>query len=58
MPEGMGMHGISAYLLPPDTFKPQMRIMCKDALAPVQDGLPHFKGFPASLGGDDERVAR
>ena len=57
MPEGMGIHGISAYLLPPGNFKPQMHIMCKDALLPVKDELPHFAGFPASFGGSDEKVA-
>ena len=57
MPEGMGIHGISAYLLPQGTFRPQMHIMCKDALVPVKDDLPHFSAFPASMGGDDERVA-
>ena len=46
--------GISAYLLPPGVFKPQLHVMCKDALVPVQDDLPHFTGFPASLGGSDE----
>jgi len=55
-PEGMGVHGISAYLLPPGTFKPQMHINCQDALVPVKDDLPHFKGFPAGFGGSDEKV--
>jgi hypothetical protein len=30
--------------------------MCKDALVPVKDDLPHFAGFPASLGGNDDKV--
>ena len=55
-PAGMGVHGISAYLLPPGVFKPQLHIMCKDALMPVKDNLPHFAGFPASLGGSDDKV--
>ena len=55
-PAGMGVHGISAYLLPPGVFNPQLHIMCKDALMPIEDGLPHFAGFPAQLGGTDERV--
>ena len=55
-PEGMGIHGISAYLLPPGVFKPQMHVMCKDALLPVVDDLPHFVGFPESLGGNDDKV--
>lgn len=55
-PVGMGVHGISAYLLPPGVFKPKLHIMCKDALLPVKDNLPHFAGFPATLGGSDETV--
>jgi hypothetical protein len=56
-PAGMGIHGISAYLLPAGRFKPQMHIMCKEALVPVKDGLPHFAGFPASFGGSDDLVS-
>ena len=52
----MGVHGISAYLLPPGVFEPQLHIMCKDALLPVKDNLPHFAGFAASLGGSGEMV--
>jgi hypothetical protein len=55
-PAGMGIHGISAYLLPEGRFKPAMHIMCKDALLPVKDALPHYKGFPAAFGGSDEQV--
>jgi|RhisoiCoNPM_1038542.scaffolds.fasta_scaffold03509_2 hypothetical protein len=55
-PAGMGIHGISAYLLPEGRFKPAMHIMCKDALLPVQDALPHYRGFPAAFGGSDEQV--
>lgn len=56
-PVGMGVRGISAYLVPPGTFKPQMHIMCKEALVPVKDDLPHFAAFPAGFGGTDEKVA-
>ena len=55
-PVGMGVRGISAYLMPEGTFKPQMHIQCKDALVPVDDDLPHFAGFPAAFGGSDEKV--
>lgn len=55
-PAGMGIHGISAYLLPEGRFKPAMHIMCKDALLPVKDALPHYRGFPAAFGGIDEQV--
>lgn len=53
----MGVRGVSAYLLPAGQFKPQMHIQCHEALVPVQDDLPHFKGFPAAFGGSDEKVA-
>lgn len=56
-PVGMGVRGISAYLMPAGTFKPQLHIQCQDALVPVKDDLPHFKAFPASFGGSDEKVA-
>lgn len=56
-PAGMGIHGISAYLLPAGSFQPQMHIMCKDALLPVKDALPHYQAFPAAFGGSDEQVA-
>ena len=55
-PAGMGVHGIIAHLLPPGVFKPQLHIMCKDAMVPMKDDLPHFAGFPASLGGSDDKV--
>lgn len=56
-PVGFGVHGVSAYLLPPGVFKPQWHVMCRDALIPVQDNLPHFAGFPASFGGNDDQVS-
>ena len=56
-PAGMGIHGISAYLPPPGVFKPRLHVMCKDALMPVKDDLPHYAGFPASFGGSDDKVA-
>ena len=56
-PVGMGVRGIIAHLMPPGTFKPQMHIQCQDAMIPVSDSLPHFKGFPAAFGGSDDKVA-
>jgi len=55
-PVGMGVHGISAHLLPPGVFNPQFHMLCKEALKPVKDDLPHFAGIPASLGGSDDKV--
>lgn len=48
---------ISAYLLPPGVFRSQPHIMCRNALLPVNDTLPHFSGVPARFGGSDEQVA-
>jgi hypothetical protein len=55
--ESHGMRIVSAYLLPADRRRPGMHIHCRFAVAPVRDGLPHFAGLPAALGGKDERVA-
>lgn len=55
-PPGLGVLGVSGFLLPPDMFKPAFHIHCRDAVLPVKDDLPHFKGLPASFGGSDETV--
>ena len=55
-PPGLGMRGVSGYLLPADEFAPTFHIHCQSAVIPVRDGLPHFKGLPASFGGNDETV--
>jgi hypothetical protein len=54
--EAVGMRSLNAYLLPQGTFSPQFHIQCAHAVLPVVDDLPHYKGFPAALGGDDERM--
>ena len=48
--------GVNAFLLPAGAFSPQFHIQCRYAVAPVDDGLPHFKSFPAKFGGSDETV--
>jgi hypothetical protein len=55
-PPGLGVRGVMALLLPKDLFKPTLHMQCQHALIPLKDGLPHFKGFPAALGGSDEQV--
>jgi len=55
-PPGMGMRGVSGWLLPPELFKPEFHIRCQHAVMPVQDALPHFKDVPAAFGGSDEMV--
>jgi hypothetical protein len=53
-PPGLGMRGVSGYLLPADEFRPMFHIRCQHAVAPVKDALPHFKDLPTSFGGSDE----
>ena len=55
-PPGLGMRGVSGFLLPSDMFKPAFHIRCQNAVLPVKDDLPHFKGLPASFGGTDETI--
>lgn len=55
-PPGLGMRGVSGFLLPSDMFKPAFHTHCRYAVLPVQDELPHFKGLPASFGSTDETV--
>jgi hypothetical protein len=56
-PPGLEIRSITAYLLPEGVFRPTFHVQCQHALLPVNDDLPHFKGFPAMLGGSDEPVA-
>ena len=53
----IGVRGVNALLLPKGKFKPSFHIQCQSALRPIQDDLPHFKGFPAAFGGSDETVS-
>jgi hypothetical protein len=55
--ESVGLRSVNAYLLPAGSFAPQCHIHCADAVLPVIDDLPHYRGLPASFGGSDERVA-
>jgi hypothetical protein len=55
-PPGLGMRGVSGYLVPADKFEPKFHNQCQHAVIPVKDELPHFKGLPASFGGTDETV--
>jgi hypothetical protein len=56
-PPGLGVRGVSGFLLPTEMFKPAFHSQCQHAVLPVKDDLPHFKTIPASFGGTDERVA-
>ena len=55
-PPGYGVRGVVASLLPKGVFKPTFHCQCQHAVRPVQDDLPHFKGYPAAFGGSDETV--
>ena len=51
------LRSVNAYLLPPESFKPQLHVQCQYAVLPVLDDLPHYKGFPPAFGGTDELVS-
>ena len=55
-PPGLGVRGVSGFLLPAELFTPAFHIHCQRAVAPVKDGLPHFKDMPAAFGGCDEVI--
>ena len=48
--------GIKANLFPAGVFKPTFHENCRYAVVPVEDELPHYKGYPAAFGGTDETV--
>jgi len=56
-PAGLGVRSVTAYLLPKGVFQPAFHVQCQHALLPVKDELPHFKDYPAMLGGSDEKVS-
>jgi hypothetical protein len=56
-PPGEWVRSVSASLLPAGSFAPAFHMQCQHALFPVSDALPHYKGFPALLGGSDEVVS-
>lgn len=55
-PAGMGVFGVIAHLLPPGRFQPAFHVQCQHSVLPIDDELPHFKGYPAAFGGSDEKV--
>jgi len=55
-PPGLGVRGVSGFLLPADWFNPTFHSQCQYAVMPVKDELPHFKALPASFGGTGETV--
>jgi hypothetical protein len=55
-PPGMGVKGVVASILPAGAFSPRFHVQCQHARTPLNDGLPHFKGYPAAFGGADDTV--
>lgn len=55
-PAGMGLRGVSGFLLPAELFAPTFHIRCRQAAVTVKDDLPHFRDVPAMFGGTDETV--
>lgn len=55
-PPGFPVRGVNAKLLPEGSFKPMWHQQCQHAVAPINDDLPHFKGYPAVIGGSDDLV--
>jgi hypothetical protein len=55
-PQGLGITGVSGFLLPKGTFTPTFHIQCQFAVRPVRDDLPHFKALPTQFGGSGETV--
>jgi hypothetical protein len=49
------MRAVNGYLLG-DAFTPSLHIHCREAVAPVHDGLPHYASLPAAFGGDEKLV--
>lgn len=55
-PPGLGLRGVSGFLLPADTFAPSFHNQCQHAVLPVKDDLPHFRALPAQFGGSDDEL--
>ena len=56
-PPGMGVKGVVAAILPEGKFQPTYHVQCQHSRMPVRDELPHYRGYPAVLGGSDETVS-
>ena len=55
-PPGLGVRGVSGFLLPADQFEPTFHVRCTFAVLPVIDDLPHYADLPASFGGTDDKI--
>ena len=52
----VGIRSVMAGLLPKGSFRPTFHMQCQFAVRPLKDDLPHFKAYPAAMGGSDEKV--
>jgi hypothetical protein len=53
---GTDLTGVVAARLPEGAFRPEYHIHCRHALAPVRDGLAHYRALPPAFGGDEAQV--
>lgn len=54
--DGSPFRGVNAALFPEGEFKATAHFYCRYAVAPVVDGLPHYRDFPAEYGGSGELI--
>ena len=54
---GQPMRGVNGALLKGE-FRPQFHVQCRFAREPIDDSLPHYKAWPARVGGSDEEMTR
>lgn len=55
-PPGLGIRSVAAHLLPTGVFKAAFHMQCQDAIAPIGDDLPHYREYPAVMGGSDDQM--
>ena len=48
---------VFAATIPDFPFTPALHVHYAETVLPMRDGLPKFKGYPASFGGSDEMMA-
>lgn len=55
-PPAFPVRGVNGMLLPKGVFQPAWHQQCQHSVVPVADTLPHYKGYPAAIGGTDDLV--
>lgn len=51
---GYPFRGVNGDLLPSGRFNPEFHVHCRFAAARIEDGLPHYKDWPAKFRGSGE----